>query len=133
MLVAVLVEHRGPLRAALLAEYGLHLEALPPHMDALILADLTASLPPGCALWRATGGPNAWSDETHMLAYVKHGLDVLAWQKSGNPPKKSDYPKPIEAPPYTHEVKARQEKVAGKRDRRIARRAQRHSPSPATE
>jgi hypothetical protein len=126
MLVAVLAEHRGPLRASLLAEYGLHLEALPEHYDAVMLADVVASLRPGCALWRATGGHLAWSDEMHLLAAVKHGLDVLAWQKSGNPPRKSDYPKPIEPPPLAHDAQARERQLTDKRERRIARRAERN-------
>lgn len=89
------------------------------------LADLAANLPPGCALWRATGGPMAWTDETHILAASLHRLEVLAWQRTGSPPKKSNYPKPYDPPPLAGEVRAKERAKESKRERYLERREQR--------
>ena len=49
-------------------------------------------LPPGCALWRATGGPLAWSDEMHLLSQIEYWGQIADWRltKDGhngsNPP-----------------------------------------------
>lgn len=77
-----------------------------PGMSLPDLADLVANLPPGCALWRATGGPLAWSDEVHMLAAVEFRLRVLAWQKSEDGQKNRKQPKPIEPPESVYERRA---------------------------
>lgn len=91
------------MRASLLAEYGVRLSA--PSCGLLELADLVVHLPPGCALWRAAGGPLAWSDEVHMLAKVEHGLRVLAWQKTEDGSKGRNQPKPIDPPALAGEVR----------------------------
>jgi hypothetical protein len=78
------------------------------------LADYVANLSPGCALWRATGGPLAWSDETHMLAAVEFRLRVLAWQKSEDGRKNRNQPKPINPPESVYKKRAQQQRVASK-------------------
>lgn len=83
------------------------------------MADLVENLPPGCALWRATGGPMSWTQDMHLLAAVKHGLDVLAWQNAHG--KKSDYPKLIPYPEYEGEGRAKEAVMDKKRARRMAR------------
>jgi hypothetical protein len=75
-----------------------------PPPDARHLADLVTYLPPGCALWRATGGPLAWSDEVHALMEVEFGLRVLAWQKSEDGAYHRNPPKRIPPPPLAGEV-----------------------------
>jgi hypothetical protein len=98
------MEFEGPLRAALRAEYGVDLRD--PGMTLLDLADLAANLPPGCALFRATGGDMAWSSEMHMLARLDFDLRVLAWQKTEDGKKGRNQPKPIESPKPAHEIEA---------------------------
>jgi len=122
-LIAAL-EHEGPLRAALRAEYGVDLRD--PGIGVLDLADLAANLPNGCALYRATGGPAAWSDEMHMLSRVERGLRVLAWQKTKDGKNGSNVPEPIHPPATAHEKQAKADKMASRREaylRRAARRA----------
>ncbi|MFB7798931.1 hypothetical protein [Isoptericola sp. NPDC056134] len=91
------------------------------------LADLVVNLPPGCALWRATGGPMAWTDETHVLVGLLHRLDVLAWQNTAVMQRKprGKAPKPIEPPPFAHEQAVTEQRAASKRDRYLERRAAR--------
>lgn len=86
------------------AEYGVDLRN--PGMSVLDLADLTANLPPGCALFRATGGDVAWSSEVHMLAQVEHRLRTLAWLKTEDGSKGKNKPEPIRPPVSAHERKA---------------------------
>ncbi|WP_308191520.1 DUF5361 domain-containing protein [Microbacterium sp. KKR3/1] len=77
----------------------------------LELADLVANLPPGCALWKAAGGPLAWTDETHMLARVDYGVRVLAWMKTEDGQKGRKAPKPEEPPPAHGEVRAEEKRM----------------------
>ena len=105
-------EQRDALRASLLAVYGMTLST--PGCGLLELADLVAHLPPGCALWRAAGGPLAWSDEVHMLAKVEHGLRVLAWQKTEDGSKGRKPPKPLEPPTPAGQVRATVEAQSAK-------------------
>lgn len=67
-------------------------------MGASDLADLVAWLPPGSALWRATGGPLAWSPVEHVGALIVHGLDRLEWRQTEDGAKGHNPPKPIEPP-----------------------------------
>lgn len=108
------MEFEGPLRASLRAEYGVDLRD--PGMTLLDLADLTANLPPGCALFRATGGDMAWTTEMHMLARLDYDLRILAWQKTEDGKKGRNQPKPIDPPRPSHEVEAEK--------RELSRRAQ---------
>lgn len=108
------MEFEGPLRASLRAEYGVDLRD--PGMTLLDLADLAASLPPGCALFRATGGDMAWTTEMHMLARLDYDLRILAWQKTEDGKKGRNQPKPIDPPRPSHEVEAEK--------RELSRRAQ---------
>lgn len=108
------VEHEGPLRASMRAEYGVDLRD--PGMALLDLADLVAGLPPGCALYRVVGGPMAWSDEVHMLAAVEYRLRVLAWQKTEDGSKGRNQPKPLDPPKSVYEKQAE--------ERELTRRAQ---------
>jgi len=72
--------------------------------------------PPGCALFRAAGGPMAWTQEMHMLAAVEFRLRVLAWQKTEDAKSGRNKPTPIDPPKSAHEVDAEQ--------RELSRRAQ---------
>lgn len=120
------------MRASIAAEYPI----LPPlrtiltgrtDVNALDLADYVAHLPLGCALWREAGGPLAWTTEVHMLSHVLHGLDILTWQNTGimtrNP--KGQQPSPMQPPKSLAEVRAAEERVEAKRERRDLRRQSR--------
>jgi len=97
-------------------------------MTATELADLVHHLPPGCALWRSTGGPLAWTDETHTLVGALHRLEILAWQQTEDGHKGRKMPTPIEPPPLAHEREEAEEaarQADAKRERHIQRRAAR--------
>lgn len=138
-LAGALREHEGALRASLASEYP----GLPPlrsivkgatGVHLLDLADLVANLPPGCALWRATGGPMAWSQEMHMLVAIQHGLSLLEWENGGIMHRKpgGSPPKPIPSPPFANEQAAKEKRARDKRERYLARRAtRRHGPPDA--
>lgn len=116
------LEFEGPLRASLRAEYGVDLRD--PGMTLLDLADLAASLPPGCALYRATGGDMAWTAEMHMLARLDFDLRVLAWQKTEDGKRGRNQPKPIEAPKMAHEVEAEQKRLSSRAQAYLKRTGQ---------
>lgn len=78
------------------------------------LADLVGALPPGCALWRATGGELAWTQEVHMLANVEFGVRVLAWQKSEDGSKGKNKPEPAAPPKSVHEVKQEEARLSAR-------------------
>lgn len=80
-------------------------------MGASDLADLVANLPPGCALWRAIGGPLAWSQETHMLAAIEFRLRVLAWMKTQDGAKGRKPPKPIDPPKSVYDARAEDDRL----------------------
>ncbi|ROR81131.1 hypothetical protein SAMN06295974_0356 [Plantibacter flavus] len=102
LLAEAYISHRGPLLAAIQSAYGLRLRDRP----LMEMSDLVADLPPGCSLWRAIGGPLAWSAETHMLSLVEYQMRRLAWMQSEDAQKKPprNAPKPPETPPYAGEV-----------------------------
>lgn len=129
--MGALVEHEGALRASLLAVYGLRLSER--GCGVLELADYVAHLPPGCALWRAAGGPLAWTDEVHMLARVDHGVRVLAWMKTEDGSKGRKPPKIEEPPSPFGEVKADEARMEQKADAWLLRQERaeaRRSESP---
>lgn len=111
------------MRASLQAAYGVRLSDHPYGL--LELADLVAHLPPGCALWRAAGGPLAWSDEMHMLARVDHGVRVLAWMKTEDGQKGRKPPEPEEPPPPAGQVRAEEARVEQKADAWMLRQQRR--------
>lgn len=113
------LEFEGALRASLRAEYGVDLRD--PGMGVLDLADLAANLPHGCALYRAAGGPAAWSDEIHMLAAVEFRLRVLAWQKTKDGKNGTKVPEPMTPPPTAHEKQAKADKAASRREAYLRR------------
>lgn len=80
-------------------------------------------LPPGCALWRAAGGPLAWSDEMHMLARVDHGIRVLAWMKTEDGQKGRKPPKPEEPPRPGGEVREEEKRMNARAEAWAARQA----------
>lgn len=92
-------------------------------MPLIELADLTAGLPRGCALWRAVGGPMAETSE-------EFGLRVIAWriaeqtaqQRAIAGDKKAKPPEPPVPIPYAHEIADRQRREAEKQERHLARR-----------
>lgn len=102
MLAGAMRDHRGPLSAAVWAEYRIDIEKSP--VGAMRLADMVAMLPPGCALWRATGGPMAWSMQEQMLAVIEFRLREQMHQAAGK--KGGKPPKPMEPPPLASEAKA---------------------------
>lgn len=120
-LIAAL-EFEGALRASLRAEYGVDLRD--PGMTALDLADLAANLPPGCALFRATGGDMAWSFETHMLAHVEFRLRVLAWQKTEDGKHGRNKPEPIKAPSSVYEKQAEEKRLSARAQAYLKRTGQ---------
>jgi hypothetical protein len=100
------LEFEAALRASLRAEYGVDLRD--PGMSLADLADLVRWLPQGCALYRATGGPMAWTDEEYLLARVEMGVRVLAWQRTKDGTSGRNQPKPLEPPQSVHEQQAEQ-------------------------
>jgi len=108
------MEFEAALRASLRAEYAVDLRD--PDMGIVELADLVRWLPQGCALYRATGGPMAWTDQEHLLARAEFDLRVLAWQKTKDGKDGRNRPEPIEPPRSVHELQAEQ--------RELSRRAQ---------
>lgn len=94
--------------------YGIRLAAH--DYSVLELAELVANLPPGCALWRASGGPLAWSDEMHMLARVEHGVRVLAWMKTEDGSKGRKPPQIVEPPLASGEARAEEARMEHKAD-----------------
>ena len=126
--MGALVEHKDALEASLQAVYGIRLSAH--DYGVLELANRVAHLPPGCALWRASGGPLAWSDEQHMLAEIEFGIRVLAWYKTKDGQNDQNRPKPQEPPLPAGQVRQDEERRSEKaersrarRDRRMARQA----------
>lgn len=101
-------------------------------MGASDLADLVAWLPSGSALWRATGGPLAWTPAEHVGALIVHGLDRLEWRQTEDGAKGRNPPKPIAPPPYAGEATEEDAKTARKarayaaREARQARREVEH-------
>lgn len=89
----------------------------------LELADMVAHLPPGCALWRAAGGPLAWSDEVHMLSRVDYGVRVLAWMKTEDGSRGRNAPKPEEPPTPGNQVKAEEARMNARAEAWSARHA----------
>jgi len=113
------------LRASLRAEYGIDLDH--PGCGVIALAEYTAWLPPGCALWRAIGGPPAWSDETRLLTYVDLHVRELAWMQTKDAKEGRNRPKPVEPPAFAPDREREAERAAAKYEamqRRAARRAQ---------
>lgn len=120
MLVEAIAEHRGPLSASLMAEYGQRLST--PSVDALELADLVVSLPPGCAFWRSWGGPMARSVEEKALHLIDYRLRELMRQNyKTNGGKGGEDPKPIEDPPAAGAVKAEEQRMSEAQRRFAAR------------
>lgn len=120
LLAEAYISHRGALLASLQSEYqvGLHDRPLS------VMTELVAWLPPGCALWRAFGGPLAWSDETHMLNLLDYRLRVLHWADSEDARKGRNQPEPPKPPPYAGEeraVEAHAERQSAARQKRATR------------
>lgn len=102
--------------------YGLDLADLRTgRMRPTRAANLAAHLPPGSMVWRHTGGPQAWTDELHMLARVEHTLRVLAWQRTKDGEKGRNAPEPIEPPEPVGQARAREARVTRKAQRFLER------------
>ena len=71
-----------------------------------VLADLVASLPPGSALWRSTGGAMSLAVGDELLRWLDYRLQVLAWLQTEDAQKKRNQPKQPERIPYAGEAKA---------------------------
>lgn len=117
------------MRASLQSVYGIRLAAH--DYGVLELADLVANLPPGCALWRAAGGPLAWSDEAHLLARVEYGVRVLAWMKTEDGSKGRKPPEALEPPRAAGEVRAEEAAQEQKADAWMLRQQRREARAVA--
>lgn len=95
----LLQECPGALRSDLRSVYGLSLNDLyRGDLGVLEASDYARHLPPGSAVWRELGGPNAWTDEVHMLSVVEHNTRILWWLKTKDGSKGGDPPKMLEPP-----------------------------------
>ena len=105
--------HEAALRASLRAEYQVRDMRAETLSD---LADLVGGLPPGCALWRAIGGPMAWSEESHKLAILDYRIQMLTWMQSEDGSKGRNRPKPPSNPKYAREKAATEDETQRKAD-----------------
>lgn len=101
------------MRASLMKEYRLSIGELR-TLPAREAADLVKWIPSGAALWRAIGGPAAWSDETRALMDVEFQIRILDWRMRGGKGKR---PQPIKPPVYAHEKRRADAKQARKAER----------------
>lgn len=62
------------------------------------VADMVAHLPPESAVMRAASEHPDRTAEVDLLRLVEHGVRVLAWQKTRDASRGSNYPKPIRLP-----------------------------------
>lgn len=93
MLVAALNNHRAALRASFQAEYRLRLlddGRTDPPRDLDEVVDLAAHLPPGCALYRDTGGERSLTLESALLREVVYRQDLLGWSFAGSKGKEPE-------------------------------------------
>lgn len=112
MLADGLRNHRGPLSASLLATYQLRLADW--SGGPLELAELTAALPLGCAFWRSTGGPLAWSQEAHMLNDIRFLLRVAVWQQTKDAEHGRNRPEPTPYPAWKFEQEVKESRAERK-------------------
>lgn len=125
MLADVLRNHRGALRASLLAEYHLRLDDALKTMGARELGELAWYLPPGCAMWKSIGGPMAWSDTVAELKQVNFHLRVIAWQKTEDAKHRRNVPE-MEAPPaYAFEHRREDQAIERRAAKFLARQRKR--------
>ncbi len=82
-----------------------------------------------CALWRAAGGPLAWSDEVHMLARVDYGIRVLAWMKTEDGQKGRKPPKPEVPPAPGAQVREEESRTNAKAEAWAASQGRRVTPT----
>lgn len=84
-------------------------------------SDLAAYLPPGSAVWRAEGGPMAWTDETHMLSAVEYNTHILYWMKTKDGSKGNKPPTPHQPPKSKSQEAADEARVVSQVRKRRAR------------
>ena len=84
------------------------------------LADYVAHLPQGCALWRETGGPLAWTDEVALLTEVVFLAEVADWRVTEG---KGKFPERMKPPRPLAELRAE----AREKSKSTASKAQRHA------
>lgn len=119
MLVECIALYGPALKASFFATYRFAYDSVPP----LEAADLTAWLPEGSPLWRATGGPLSITGPERELRMVDYRLQVLAWLQTKDGREGKNQPKPPKAIPYAGEVaveEAHAERQARARQRRSA-------------
>jgi len=124
MLAGALAYHRGALRASLRAEYQGDLDD--PRMGAWALADLVNWLPAGCALWRSTGGPAAWTVEEHWHARVELRLRELLWSKTEDGKANRNAPEITPYPRYAHEQRDEEQRLMTRAQRWRQKQMERH-------
>ncbi len=78
------------------------------------IANLTVQIPDGSRLWKATGGPRAWSDEYAGLMANRHGLEVLAWQQTEDGSNGKNSPSAPEPPLWFQDADAHESKLERK-------------------
>lgn len=118
----LLREHGEALEASFQAEYGIDLlDLYRGELTPRKAAALAVNLPPGSAVWREYGGPQAWTDAMHLTAEVEHGVRVLAWQKTEDGRKRMNAPERLTPPPLRADVKAQEQAQLSKARRYIAR------------
>lgn len=104
LLAEVYSNYRAPLLASLQSEYRIGLHDRPMHE----VADMVAWLPPGCALWRAVGGPLSLSSTDELLMFVDFRLRYLLWQGTKDGQSNRNRPDPPKTPPYADARKQEQ-------------------------
>lgn len=99
LLRMLLKEHAGALRADFRRVYQIDLlDIYRGRLGLIEAADYAFHLPPGSAVWRAEGGPLAWTDEAHFLSAVEYNTHVAWWLKTKDGSKGKNPPKPTEPP-----------------------------------
>lgn len=89
------------------------------------------NLPPGSAVWRATGGPLAWSSEDYFSSQIFHALNIANWQRTENGRKGKGAPTEPQPPEYAHVKKKRVAEMSSKAERFLARRQLKALSRPA--
>lgn len=99
MLRVLLRDYSGALRADFRREYGVDLlDLYRGELGLLEASDLAYGLPPGSAVWRAEGGPMAWTDEVHFLSAIEYNTHVAYWLKTKDGSKGRNPPEPNKPP-----------------------------------
>lgn len=86
---------------------------------------LAATLPAGSAVWRAEGGPLAWTDEAHLLSANEYNTHVAWWLKTKDGSTGKKPPMPHQPPESKSQVAVKEARATAALERRRAREASR--------